>query len=77
MTNESGSSSNVRMLGASTTMSVEQALRYVLQEDNLKDVIIIGYDPDGQLVIRSSAMSREQALFMVMQSQLHTLDRLD
>ncbi len=65
--------SNVRMIGASDKMTPEQALNYVLQEGDFKDVLIIGYDKDGDLIIRSSAMTREQALFMSMKAQEYAM----
>ena len=61
------------MIGASDKMMPEQALNYTLQEGNLTDVLIIGYGEDGELVIRSSAMSREQALFMSVKAQEHAM----
>ncbi len=65
--------SNVKMIGASDKMTPEQALKYVLQEGDLEDVLIVGYDKDGELVIRSSAMTREQALFMSVKAQEHAM----
>jgi len=54
---------NVIALPASTTYTPEQALQSALNE-SLTDVLIIGYDNDGELVIRSSKMSRMDALWM-------------
>jgi hypothetical protein len=48
-------------------MTAEQALRSALVDaaDNwLTDVLIIGYDKDGDLFIRSSRLNCAQAMFM-------------
>lgn len=34
--------------------------------DEYQDVIVIGYDEDGELTVRSSAMNRKDALWMLM-----------
>jgi hypothetical protein len=54
---------NVIALPASTSFTPEQALQSALNE-SLTDVLIIGYDNEGELVIRSSKMSRMDALWM-------------
>ncbi len=51
-------------LPASTNYTPEQALHSALKAD-LTDVMIIGYDQDGELFIRSSKMTRADGLFMV------------
>jgi len=59
---------NVVALPASATMSAEQALLSALEftrENNLTDVLIAGYDADGVLIVRSSRMTRAEALFML------------
>lgn len=49
-------------------MTVEQALDYVQSEkDTLEDVIIIGYTKDRELYMRSSHVSREWALWLVLE----------
>lgn len=53
----------VMALPASTNYNAEQALNSALQAD-LTDVMIIGYDQDGDLFIRSSRMTRAEGLFM-------------
>ncbi len=50
-------------LPASTTFTAEQALQTTLMDD-LSDVLIIGYDKDGDLLIRSSRMTCAEALFL-------------
>jgi len=50
-------------LPASTSFNVEQALASV-QQDDLTDVLIIGYGEDGHLVIRSSRMTCAEAAFL-------------
>lgn len=50
-------------LPASTNYTAEQALQSALQMP-LTDVMIIGYDEDGDLFVRSSRMTRAEGLFM-------------
>lgn len=50
-------------LPASTTYNVEQALASA-QQENLQDVLIIGYDAEGVLFIRSSRMTCAEAAFL-------------
>ena len=53
----------IHQLPASTTMTVEQALASVVGEA-LTDVLIIGYDEDGDLYVGSSRMDRKDALWL-------------
>ena len=53
----------IHQLPASTTMTVEQALASVVGE-TLTDVLIVGYDEDGDLYVRSSRMDRKDALWL-------------
>lgn len=58
---------NLIRLPPTTTMTAEQALESALvdaRENGLQDVLIIGYDCDGDLFIRSSRLNCAQALFM-------------
>jgi TATA-box binding protein (TBP) (component of TFIID and TFIIIB) len=64
---------NVVELGAHVNMTPEQALRLVLREQPT-DVLILTYQ-DGELVIRSSKMTRADALWMLENAKLHALDR--
>ncbi|MGE0349827.1 hypothetical protein [Hydrogenophaga sp.] len=54
---------NVIALPASTNFTPEQALNSALSHD-LADVLVIGYDQDGELVIRSSRMTCAEAAFL-------------
>lgn len=59
---------NVIALPASASFTPEQALRSALEfvrGDNLTDVLVIGYDSDGILIIKSSKMSRCDAIFLL------------
>lgn len=51
-----------------TSMTPEQVLHSVLADvengSGMQDVLIIGYDADGDLYIRSSKMTCAEALFM-------------
>ena len=51
-------------LPASTNYTAEQALHSALKAD-LTDVMIIAYDWEGELFVRSSKMTRAEGLFMV------------
>jgi hypothetical protein len=57
---------------ATTTMTVEQALNRALR-DNLQDVLICGYDSDGDLIVRSSRMNRADANFLLDRAKMHAL----
>jgi len=51
----------------STNMTVEQALHSAVvdaKDGNIQDVMIIGYDENGGLYIRSSELNCAQAMFM-------------
>lgn len=50
-------------LPASTTFNVDQAL-VSAREDDLQDVLIVGYDQKGELYIRSSRMTCAEAVFL-------------
>lgn len=50
-------------LPASTTFTPEQALNRAL-DDGLTDVLIAGYDDNGDLVVRSSRLTCAEALFL-------------
>jgi hypothetical protein len=52
----------------STNHTAEQALNQALKYD-LTDVMIIGYDVDGDLVVLSSKMTRAEGLFMVKKAE--------
>ena len=55
-------------LPASTNYTAEQALQSALQME-LTDVMVIGYDFEGELFIRSSKMTRAEGLFMVKKAE--------
>lgn len=55
---------NIIALPATETFTPELALKSALDLD-LSDVLVIGYDADGALAIRSSRMSRADALFLL------------
>jgi len=47
-------------------MTPQQALLSALEfanNDNLQDVLVVGYDGDGVLLVRSSRMDRKDALW--------------
>jgi hypothetical protein len=58
---------NLLRLPPTTTMTAEQALQSALvdaEEKHLTDVLICGYDKDGDLYIRSSRLTCAEAMFM-------------
>jgi hypothetical protein len=63
-------------LGAHTNMTPEEALA-VAQRRPWQKVLIIGFteDSDG-LVVMSSHMHRESALWIIKHAELHAMDRL-
>jgi hypothetical protein len=55
-------------LPASVNFTPEQALRSALEfcrNENLTDVLIVGYDADGGLITRSSKITRAEGLFLL------------
>lgn len=64
----------ISYLPVSENYTVEQALSSAMQADMLEDVLIIGWLEDGSLYVRSSHMSRKDALWLVEQARIRTLD---
>lgn len=67
---------NVLAFPATTTMTPQQALLSALEfadQDNLQEVLVVGYDGDGDLLIRSSRMTRRDALWLAEQLRQHAL----
>lgn len=57
----------IRLPASSTTMTAQQALYSALADAEssiLDDVLICGYNADGELYIRSSRLTRAEALFL-------------
>ena len=48
-------------------------VRKVIRERDWDQVMAIGYDKDGDLMICSSKMSRKDALWLLEQAKLHAL----
>ena len=62
---------------ATDTMTPKQALQSAMafaDNDDLQDVLIVGYNSDGELLIRSSRMDRKDALWMAEQLRLYAID---
>lgn len=66
---------NVIGFPASANFTSEQALASAGQFQ-LREVIIIAYDEDGMLMVRSSKMDRKEALWLIKMAELYTLDGL-
>ena len=67
---------NVLAFPATTTMTPQQALLSALEfanNDDLQDVLVVGYDGDGELIIRSSRMDCKDALWLSEQLRLYAL----
>lgn len=67
---------NVLNFPATTTLTPEQALHSALKfakEYGLQDALIVGYDEDGELFVRSSRMDRKDALWLAEQLRLYAL----
>jgi len=67
---------NVLAFPATATMTPKQALLSALEfadNDNLQDVLIVGYDGDGVLLVRSSRMDRRDALWLSEQLRRYAL----
>jgi len=70
----------ITALPASTTFTPKQALLSAMEfveNDNLQDVLIVGYDGDGELVIRSSRMDRKDALWLSEKLRSYALGETD
>lgn len=67
-------SKNVIALPASTNFNAEQALNSALKFDNMSDVLIVGYSADESFVVRSSRMTRAEALFLLEKAKAWALD---
>lgn len=65
---------NVVELPASVNYTAEQALQSALQRNSLTDVMIIAYDEEGHLFIRSSKMTRAEGLFMLEKAKEWTMN---
>lgn len=68
---------NVLPFPPTTTMTPRQALLSALEmaeNDDLQDVLVVGYDGDGDLVIRSSRMDRKDALWLAEMLRRYALD---
>lgn len=63
----------VEAFGAHSRMTVAQALGSA-EDAGLTECVVIGYDEDGDMVIRSSGMARKDALWLLEQAKLHTLE---
>lgn len=66
--------SNIYDFPATENYTVEQALNKCLTERDLEDVLIVGYNTEGDLVIRSSKMDRKTALFLLKKAEQWTLN---
>lgn len=68
---------NVIALPASISYTPEQALQAALQFDNLQDVLVVGYDAEGHLLVRSSRMNRADAVFLLEKAKDWAMGKVD
>jgi hypothetical protein len=71
---------NVLSFPATVTMTPKQALLSALEfanDDNLQDVLVVGYDGDGVLLVRSSRMDRKDALWLAEHLRRYALGDAD
>ena len=62
----------VVMLNPHERMTPQEALEYCARDhEEYQDVIVVGYDREGEIMIRSSAMSRAEASFMLLAALDH------
>ena len=69
-------SNNVFGFPPTDTMTPEQALQSALQlaeQGKLQDCLVVGYDSDGDLFVRSSRMDRKRALWFAEHLRLYAL----
>lgn len=63
---------DVIQLNPHTNMTVEECLEYCRLERNAyQDVMVLSYNQDNELVVRSSHMPRKDALWMLMAAVDH------
>lgn len=64
------------MLGPHERMTAEECLSHcAMDHENFDDVMVVGYDKGGELIVRSSAMKRSDAVFMLMKAVDHAMGR--
>lgn len=69
-------SDNIFTFPPTDTMTPEQALQSALQfaeQEGLQSCVIVGYDNDDYLFVRSSRMDRKFALWLAEQLRLYAL----
>lgn len=60
-------SAKIIQLDPHANMSVDDCINYLHRnKDEYKDILAIGYDENGELIVRSSHMSRAEAAFMLL-----------
>ena len=67
---------NLIRLPPTTTMTAQQALESALvdaESKHLEDVLICGYDKDGDLYIRSSRLTCSEAFFLANKAALNVI----
>lgn len=62
-------------LGAHERMTPEETV-VCAGRANLSEIVVCGFNSDNGLVVMSSHMSRELALWLIEHAKLHIMDRL-
>lgn len=64
---------SVALLNPHENMSVGECLSYAsLEQEDFQDVIVLAYDQTGELIVRSSHMSRKDAVWMLLEALDHS-----
>lgn len=76
MTQTKTMTNNLVALPGRSDFTVEEALGQVLNEHRecpMQDVVIVGFDADGEVVIRSSATTRADANYLIDCAKMHAM----
>lgn len=72
MTKQAVSGADVILLGPHERMTVEECLSHcAMDHAAFRDVIVVGYGAAGDVVIRSSGMTRAEAVFLLLKAIDH------
>ena len=63
---------DIIQLSAHENMTVEECIEYCrMEREEYQDVMVLSYNQDNELVVRSSYMSRKDALWILMAAVDH------
>lgn len=62
----------VLQLNPHVNMTVDECLQYAARNaEEYQDVVVVGYDKEGAVMVRSSHMTRAEAAFLLMKALDH------